>query len=230
MSEKIISETFTSELGKRYKEAWKETENSCDVFCCATADYTTDRNLDLSSGLVFCEEKTGGTKIKRKEYRLQAYLIKKALNNGKYLQIGNKKWLLLDAERTFAGNDIKAANNNSIKAQGRKRLDILAYEEETNTYVILELKAARDNIYKKAAEELDVYCRTIEKYIDDANNNVYRKTGENVCGYIVLPCQKHIDDDKWGIIEYDLKSLDHIKDSPDTDVVFNVIREPKKCS
>ena len=151
MSEKIISETFTSELGKRYKEAWKETENSCDVFCCATADYTTDRNLDLSSGLVFCEEKTGGTKIKRKEYRLQAYLIKKALNNGKYLQIGNKKWLLLDAERTFAGNDIKAANNNSIKAQGRKRLDILI--RRRNKYISnLELKAA-ETIYTRKPQK-----------------------------------------------------------------------------
>ena len=134
------------------------------------------------------------------EYKLAAFLIKKALEKKNWLlPIDDKEWRLLDAERSFA---------EDVSNQGKgKRLDILAYEEKTKSYIILELKINR--AFTTANNELTCYTDTINNLMDDANN-FYSVKAQKVKGYIVWNApkgkRKEIDN-KWGMIEYDIDIL-----------------------
>ena len=155
-----------SDKGKeQYAKAREMNQERSDFYCCATPERITKRSLKLQSRYVFT------TKINdidpepipsnqdRKEYRLQACIIKKAKENSWLLPFpsdSNKKWILIDAERNFADAD-------KIDVGEGKKLDLLGYEAETKTYIVLELKANRD--FAKANKELAQYTSTVEENI-----------------------------------------------------------------
>ena len=203
----IMSKTFTEELIKRYEIACTENKGQAEYYCCVSSNgKIIPRSLKLDSKYVFCNVKYEKEKSKNNvilEYKLAAFLIKKALEDENWLlPIKGKKWRLLDAERNFADVDISEEN----KGKG-KRLDILAYEEETKSYIVIELKVNR--AFTTADNELRCYTDTIEKMMNEANN-VYSVKAENVKGYIVWNAPKgnrNPIDNQWGMIEYDIDVL-----------------------
>ena len=183
------------------------------------------QEMDLQSDYVFCvvddeKEKPSEKNNSIKEYRLQASLVKKAKANKWLLPFEGEKWTLLDAERNFAGEDL------SIKKKG-KRLDLLAYEAETKTYIVLELKVTR--AFEKAKQELLSYTSAISDNLEMANR-CYSVVANNVKGYIVWnalswPPRKTIQtkDNPWGLIEYDEAFLANDKIES---INFKLVNEP----
>ena len=161
----IIEEckTFTPKLENEYVKSCHKD----DYYCCSNETGPTFRSLDLNSESVFCANKRGdqndGKKKNYGEYLLQAYMIKKAKNNGWMLCDKIKDWKLLDAERRF--------NNLSIPKVKRtpRRLDILAYSEKEKAYVILELKNAKKRCFGTAKKELMAYRKYLFEEIEGAN-------------------------------------------------------------
>ena len=135
-----------------------------------------------------------------------------------------KKWRLLDAERNFAGEDA------SIAGEG-KRLDLLAYEAETKTYIVLELKVECGKAeLDRAKLELLRYTETIRQNIHDANN-VYSVSGQNVKGYIVWPKSKSplgpqigkTVEVPWGCLQYERVVREDYKTK---NIEFELVKEP----
>ena len=235
------SKTFTETVKKRYEKARKENENNKvqhEVYSVATSEGITKRCINLKNRYVFCTcEHEDATcceqcmsKAKNnvlKEYRLQAFLIKRALmtdniHTNWVLPFETKRWRLLDAERNFASADL-----DKTQGDGRK-LDILAYEEETKSFIVLELKKDwREEVKEKANNELKRYTSTIQKNIEDAND-FYSVHAQNVKGYIVYPSVKRsaelikeTKDLAWGLLEYDRKYLDDIEN-----IKYQIVKEP----
>jgi len=201
-----MSKTFTEELIKKYEIACSENKGQAKYYYCASSTKIIPRILNLKHDYVFCDKKHENKTDKKNniwEYKLAAFLVKKALEDENWLlPIKGKKWKLLDAERNFADADISEEN----KGKG-KRLDILAYEEETKSYIVMELKVNR--AFTTADNELRCYTDTIEKMMNEANN-VYSVKSENVKGYIVWNAPKgnrNPIDNQWGMIEYDIDVL-----------------------
>ena len=217
-----MSKTFTEKLRKKYLTACDKNKGQEEYYHCASSTKIIPRILNLKHDYVFCDKKhetKTGKKNEILEYKLAAFLVKKASEDENWLlPIKFKEWRLLDAERNFADADISEEN----KGKG-KRLDILAYEEKTKSYIILELKISR--ALTKADEELKCYTNTIKKWIDDANN-VYSVNAENIKGYIVWNApngeRKKIEN-QWGIIEYDIEFLKNDVEK----LEFSIKTEPK---
>ena len=215
-----MSKTFTEGLRSNYIKACTNNyeQKDASVYYCATAkkDLTT-RCLDLNCDYVFCHKcKSEAKKNIIKEYRLEAFLVKKAMKDKNHrLPIKDKKWVLLDAERNFADSDL------SGEGEGRK-FDLLAYETDTKTFIILELKIER--AFSKACRELSCYTSTIRKHINEANT-CYGTDAENIRAYIVWPANDNPRklDSPWGLIEYDKSFLE--KDTIEN-IKFDIIKEP----
>ena len=221
-----LSATYTDKLKEQYAKAREMNQAPSNVYYCTTTKKElTPRNLDLQSDYVFCvvddeKEKPSEKNNSIKEYRLQASLVKKAKANKWLLPFEGEKWTLLDAERNFAGEDL------SIKKKG-KRLDLLAYEAETKTYIVLELKVTR--AFEKAKQELLSYTSAISDNLEMANR-CYSVVANNVKGYIVWnalswPPRKTIQtkDNPWGLIEYDEAFL--AKDKIES-INFKLVKDP----
>ena len=213
-----MSSTFTKKLKDDYTIAFEKNKGQSEVYHCVSSQGIVPRNLDLASDYVFCDIKHKDNMPKAniiKEYKLAAYLIKKALESeNRLLPISGKEWKLLDSERTFAEPDL------SDKGEG-KRLDILAYEEKTNSYIVLELKVKRD--FSKANKELECYTDTIKKQIETVNE-FYSVEANNVKGYILWNATEGTRrklENKWGIIEYDIDVLNKDLDK----LEFSIITE-----
>ena len=228
-----MSETFKfGRAKKEYEVAYKKNKGQHETYHCATATKNTPRSLDLNSKSVFCKnERNSGTK-NYCEYLLQAYMAKKALldESSWFLPIEGKKWALLDAERNFAAADLAPF----ILKLGHRRLDLLAYEAETQTFVILELKVPGSdsgNLLNTAGQELEAYARAIRTHISDANKfysveeDGFIINAKNVHGYIVWPANDNPRklDSPWGLIEYDKYFLDKNKVES---IKFDIIKEP----
>ena len=214
-----MSKTFTSERKKFYEMASEKNKGQDAIYHCSTSKGITPRCLDLKCDYVFCQKCLAEDKKNEiKEYRLQAFLVKEALKNEtRLLPIKNKNWILLDAERRLEPEDRGGEDHG-------QRFDILAYETDTKTYIVLELKIER--AFSKACRELCCYTSTIQKHIDDVNT-FYGKNGtEKVKGYIVwnsiTGIPKQIDN-PWGLIEYDKTFLE--KDKIES-IQFDIIKEP----
>ena len=210
-----MSKTFNDKAKAKYEEACKENDGQHEFYNCATSKGITIRNLDLNSQYVFCQscpEKSKNNKIK--EYKLQAFMIREALKKTNHLMsIEGKEWTLLDAERRFVKDDLSEIGKG-------ERLDILAYEKRTLTYIVLELKIDRN--FTRANEELLRYTSTIKNHIDKANK-FYSTDAKNVQGYIVWPSNEtpRKIDNQWGLIEYEENFLDNIEN-----IKFKLIKEP----
>jgi hypothetical protein len=210
-----MSKTFTVKVKQQYEEACKKNKGQHEYYFCATSTGVTQRSLDLDSEFPFCEEqcreKSKNNVIK--EYKLQAFLIKAALENNHLLLISGKEWIVLDAERTFVEEDLSGIGDG-------QRLDILAYEKATSSYVVLELKIERK--LTKADKELLRYTNTLRKHIQKANG-FYSVDAEKVKGYIVWPSNENPrkNDTPWGLIEYDPSLLDSLEK-----ISFRIIKEP----
>ena len=214
-----MSKTFTSERKEFYEIASEKNKGQDAIYYCSTSDGITERCLNLKSDYVFCEKCLAEDKKNEiKEYRLQAFLVKEALKNEtRLLPIKNKNWILLDAERRLEPED------RSGEGQGQ-RFDILAFENETQTYIVLELKINRD--FAAANPELRCYTSTIQKHIEDVNDFYGRNRAEKVKGYIVwnsITGTPRQIDNPWGLIEYDKTFLE--KDKFES-IKFDVIKEP----
>ena len=218
-----MSNTFTEKLRSKYIEARASNceQKDASVYHCATSDGITKRSLNLKSAYVFCVPIDDISENKPKknvilEYMVQALLVKEALGNGElFLPIAGKKWRLLDAERNFAGDDLSAEGKG-------KRLDLLAYEAETETYIVLELKVTR--ALAKAKRELKRYTSTMTSNLEQANY-CYAAKAKNVQGYIIWPANDNPRklENPWGVIEYDKTFLD--KDKIES-IKFDIIKEP----
>ena len=202
-----MSTTFTEKLKKKYVTACDKNNEQAKYYYCASSTKITPRILNLKHDYVFCDkkhEKKTDKKNEILEYKLAAFLVKKALENENWLlPIKGKEWRLLDAERNFAREDVSEENKDN-----GKRLDILAYEEKTKSYIVLELKINR--AFAKANKELKCYTDTINKWKSYAND-VYSVEAENIKGYIVWNTpkgkEKPIDENQWEMIEYDIDVL-----------------------
>ena len=210
-----MSETFTDALKQNYENACRKNKNQHESYYCATSTGVTERSLDLNSEFVFLTPGLNGNKNNViKEAKLQAFMVKEALKNDDHLlPIMGKKWRLLDAERNFAKADL----SNDGKGQ---RLDLLAYEEQTQSFIVLELKVERD--LATAGPELRRYTSTIGGQIKKANA-IYSVNAQNVVGYIVWPwnAKPRKNDNPWGLIEYETEQLDNIEN-----LKFALIKEP----
>lgn len=217
-----MSETFTDDLKEEYEKACESNKGQHQYYFCATSERTTARILNLNHPFVFCNrdyEQMEGKNNNLKEYKLAAYIVKEALKdqNG-LLPIKGKRWKLLDAERKFAKADL-------CKRGDGQRLDLLAYDEDEQCYIVLELKVERDLMKKSngAHSELLEYTGTMENNRTEANT-IYSVEAQKVKGYIVWPGVKKPKkyDKPWGLIEYDKAKLD---DNIET-LTFAIIREP----
>lgn len=214
-----MSKTFTDKAKKNYEIACKRNSEQHEFYFCGTSKNTTPRILDLDSPFVFCKPgKSGRKRNNLTEYKLEAFMIKAAFKEtNRLLPIKDRKWLLLDAERNFAKDDLSEAGDG-------KRLDILAYDEEKRTYIVLELKKERNlrNKDNGAHGELLQYTRTIKNHIKKANE-FYSVNAENVEGYIVWPsCNNPKENDtSWGLIEYDKEKLNDIEN-----LQLNIVKKP----
>jgi hypothetical protein len=177
----MYTKTFSKRLHKRYKDACVKNNDkeTGDFYHCATQGDVTARYLDLKQPYVFCAKRTN-KEGNRQEYRAQAYMIRQAKANNWQLQIKDEEgknvdWILLDAERNFAG---KGAH---------KKLDLLAYSETKKAYIVLELKKDR-NALPKAQVELGTYIQRMKDEVSGANI-VYGKNVANdkVFGYLIAP-------------------------------------------
>lgn len=159
-----------------YKKVQIKNEKSEDSkYYLVSKENEAERNLDLDSEYVFCmNPETKKKKNNLSEYRFQAYMIKKAKMNKSKLPISGKNWVLIDAERNFSG-----------KGAYRKP-DLIAYEKESNSYVILELKPKR--ILKLALSELQSQRIRLANEIIGANT-VYNRNveRENIQCFLVWP-------------------------------------------
>lgn len=219
--DKTESTTFSEKAKEFYEEACKQnkTQYQHQHYYCSRADGLTKRCLDLKCAYVFCQEcKPEPKKNVIKEYKLQAYLVKKALMADAkginwLLPINDAKkkgWRLLDAERNFADEDLNKEDGSG------KRLDILAYEADTNSFVVLELKVER--AISKAKRELARYTAAIRDNLGEAND-FYSVKAQSVKGYIVCPAaewpavetRNTKDVSPWGLIEYKKECLDDIE-------------------
>ena len=211
--------TFSDEAKRHYETVCGNNKGQHQFYHCSTSEKVSRRCLDLKCDYVFCKEcRLEPKKNVIKEYRLQAYLIKKALmadlkENNWILPFEDEKikeWRLLDAERNFADEDLNKEDGSG------KRLDILAYEADTNSFIVLELKVER--AITKAKRELARYTATIRKNLDQANA-FYSVKAQSVKGYIVCPAaewpavETHYTEDvsPWGLIEYKKECLDDIE-------------------
>lgn len=222
-----MSKTFNNELKRHYEEACKKNKTANAVYFCATSTGTTERILDITDDYVFTSPPKDKEKARPpknntiKESRLQAYLVKRAKADPEWLlPFEDKKWRLLDAERNFAGDDV------SIEGKGH-RLDILAYEADTKSFIVLELKVTR--AFTKAKQEVLSYTSTIRKNLDMANF-CYSVEAKNVQGYILWnalswPPRKTVQskDNPWGLIEYNEALLEKTKIE---DIQFELVKEP----
>ena len=205
-----MSQTFRAGRPKKeYNDAYGKNKGQTEVYHCATAKYITKRYLDLHSQYPFCEKQPDAKKKNKIiEYKIEALMAKKALSNEDWLlPIDSKKWRLLDAERNFAKADL------AEKGKGQ-RLDILAYETDTKSFVVLELKAPGDKQPEKIAcaeTELKTYTGAIRKH-RVAANKFYSMAEDRleieatqVKGYIVCSSGEAVDNKQtpWGIITYD---------------------------
>ena len=211
--------TFSDEAKRHYEKACETNKGQQQFYYCSTSETITRRCLDLKCNYVFCEKcKLEPKKNVIKEYRLQAYLIKKALmadliGDNWVLPISDAKkkgWRLLDAERNFAVEDLEKKDGSG------RRLDILAYEADTDSFIVLELKAER--AISKAKRELERYTATLRKNLVQANA-FYSVTAKSIRGYIVCPAaewpavetRNTEDVSPWGLIEYKKEYLDDIE-------------------
>ena len=216
--------TFNEELKQLYDTVCNKNKEQIEIkryYCASSSGAITPRNLELTNDYVFCDIKHKDNKPKKnsiKEYKLEAFMIKKSLENKNWLlPIKGKEWKLLDAERTFTKEEL------SEKGRGQ-RLDILAYEEKTKSYIVLELKANENKRdLSKANKELECYTNTLKTHIKEANM-VYSVEAENVKGYIVwnAPRRKPQNNEtKWGLIEYNIDTLNNDVDN----LEFSIIKE-----
>ncbi|MGK5085381.1 hypothetical protein WDW37_19005 [Bdellovibrionota bacterium FG-1] len=209
--------TYTEKLKNAYEEARRLNSEQCaagkvNVYHCAVgAGDITPRSLDLKNPYVFCEIKEDKVAPDKKnndikEYRLQAYLVRMAMLNkmmmtfpaprGQFLEF---KWELLDAERRFAG------------VGAHRRFDLLAYDQSSCEYIVLELKPNRNSL-STACGELKSYRDLIGIEIN-AINTMYGKTvsRDKVKGYVVMPRSKRPNTKlvnealgkEWGLIEFE---------------------------
>lgn len=169
----MYMDTYSQKLHKNYIRAQQSNQEEGDIYYCATPSDITQRSLDLSNRYVFCAN-TGEGNSDRPEYRLQAYLIKKAKANKWILPIPGKDWVLIDAERNFAGT------------KGNRKPDLIAYSQQENSYIILELKIGRTLAVAK--RELVKYHGLLLKELVGANT-VYGKNvpAQNIKCYLVWP-------------------------------------------
>lgn len=195
--------TFTNKLVAQYKKAHQQNmdQSTANYYYCAYEDHITQRSLILEGDYkkVFIEigsERKIGNSNDNSEFLIQAYIVKKAMENGFKLNIINITWLLLDAERKFT---------NSGHEFEHSRLDLLFCTEDKTKFIIVEVKATRE--LTKANNELSCYINQLGDEIDHANkvyNTAVNK--ENILGYIVWPRktqQKGVQGKiKFPIIEY----------------------------
>lgn len=203
-----MSKTFTDNLKQNYEKACIKNKNQQEFYYCATSSGTTERILDLDSKFVFCKPCSNESKNNEiKEYKLAAFMVREALKDpNNFLPIKGKKWRLLDAERNFAKEDLSEVGKG-------QRLDLLAYDEQEQSYIVLELKIERS--LKKADAELLQYTNTLQNHMEEANK-LYSLNAKNVEGYIVWPSNEkpRKNDKPWGLLEYekiDLNSIENMK-------------------
>lgn len=174
---KMYTDTYSEKLHTNYISAQQLNNNSTEenIYYCATPNGITARSLDLSSPYVFCAN-TGEGNGNKPEYRLQAYLVKKAKANNWILPIPGKDWVLIDTERNFA------------KTTGHKKPDLIAYSQQENAYIILELKKERNGNRERGKDELIKYHALLSKEREGANT-VYGKNvpAQNIKSYLVWP-------------------------------------------
>lgn len=223
-----MSKTFTDtgRAKRLYDKAYEMNKGQNEIYYCATSSYITPRKLDLHSEFPFVKQQPDRKKNNNiKEYRLQAYMVKEALKKTDWLlPINGKKWRLLDAERNFAREDLNTA-------KGHRRLDLLAYEDETQSYIVLELKIpgkSSGELLATANNELTTYTGAINKFIGEANTfysieaDLVLIQAHRVKGYIVCSSmEKQLQEYSWGSIEYNAKDLDDIEN-----IKLNIIKEP----
>ena len=224
------SKTFVKKgkAKEKYNEAYEKNKRQSEIYHCATSRRITCRNLDLKSEYPFCEQSPDKKKANTiNEYKIEAFMAKKALSDaGWLLPIDQKKWRLLDAERNFAKADL----NESDKGQ---RLDILAYEADTNSFVVLELKAPGDKQPEKierAETELETYTGVIRNCLKDANDfysmpdDDLNIAATQVKGYIVCAAGEAVNDKKtrWGIITYEGELVENDIES----ITFKIVKDP----
>lgn len=215
-----MSKTFTKKAKKYYIRACEKNNSQQDksTYFCATSSYLTARKLDLKSSYVFLEQEPKKPKMNKiLEYKLEAFMVREALKNTRILlPIKEKEWILLDAERNFAKEDLSGMGEG-------QRLDLLAYEESTRSYIVLELKINKEKkVADKADLELLSYTSTIKRHIQEANE-MYAVNANRVEGYIVWPSNKNIQENisSWGLIEYEEEKLNDIEN-----LKFTLIKEP----
>lgn len=213
------SETYFGEnknkLQENYKQAQKKhTDKS--YFCANESGYT-ERNLDLPSPYVFCDQQPNKKKNNNLwEYKLQAYIVKTLLKTEK---LGSfKDWKLLDAERRIEKADL-------LKTDKHQRFDLLVCAG--TSFIVLELKAVRST---KAFDELDAYVNMVKEYLSELNR-FYSCTAKEVKGYTVWPhCQtgraRKLPENPWGILEYSLRDLKELKNNGT--LAITLIKEAKE--
>jgi len=224
-----MSETFTDRSKRQYSRAKTSNQQQAqqevpEYYYCATSTGTTERSLDLDSEYVFCTDenaersrqenlRNGRTRraMTSLENKLQAYIIKKALQNNYKLPI-NDNWVLLDAERNFASEDLLRQPR-----EGRK-LDILAYDTENHCFIVLELKQKYGSgVYDTAKNQLLRYTNIMITHIADARRFYDEAEATGVRGYIVWPAgyTPYKPDPAWKIIEYQKDLLEGLTNQGD---------------
>jgi len=214
-TEKRIShnncKTYTEKLKRKYEEAVEKNKGVDDVYYCATPGYITPRSLDFNKNYAFCEV----GKVRSKdygylEYRIEALIIKLAKQRGWIMPIVGKEWELVDAERNFA------------ETPSPRKPDLVAYDKNEQSYVIIEIKENNlPSSINKANSELNVYPGLLANEIDFANH-VYGKQVKNVKvrGYMLLPNAPTIVT-RYGVITFD------ISNGLSEDLRFSVVKEPE---
>ena len=232
--EKKKSITFNEKAKDFYQEAVKENRNQKlpEYYYAGTAAGDTKRFLDIKSEWVFCSQIGEESGMNRKEYRLQAYLIREALldKQGWILPLlEDRKWRLIDAERNFANEDIRIELQKTAK-----KLDILAYDEASATYIVLELKAeCGKDALDTAKKELNCCTDVIKNHLSSANT-FYSETGRDVRGYIVCPRRKSSRapiigktiEVPWGVIQYEREDIEELRDGKIHKIKFKLVKDP----
>jgi len=130
---------------------------------------------------------------KSEEKWLEAYLIQQAKKNGWILELCGKKYKFLYSQLNF-------------KSEGEadpRPLDLLLYDPQCRSLVVLELKVTRQ--LKRAKEELQYYTKKIRESKGRIADVFHLPSDLSVLGYIVWPSNargRQLKLDDWGLIEY----------------------------
>jgi hypothetical protein len=236
------SATFTPRLKKKYAAACAENcgQKTAEKYITVSGSKNkfTERNLDLTSGHVFDDIVSKNLPVKKgqarsPEYKLEAFLVKKAIehqlelgeNRGWPLLSINNNWFLLDAERNISSLDLQKDDPEIKKA---RRLDILAYDKTNNSLIVLELKAEKTAAaIKKANQELKLYTGALKRFLTDIQDIYNIGPITRVKGYQVLPEGSAIGEvhPDWGVITYKDENLASLNNNRDAHYLeFKLIR------